>query len=49
MLAIIALVLLTVWGAGLVGAITVGGFVHVLLVAAVFLFAVCLIREAKSA
>ena len=44
MLWTIALVLLVLWGLGLVSSFTMGGFVHVLLVAAVVLVAVRLIQ-----
>ena len=44
MLWTVALVLLVLWGAGLVSAVTMGGFVHVLLVAAVVLVAVRVIQ-----
>ena len=44
MLWTIALVLLVLWGLGLVSSVTMGGFVHVLLVAAVVIVAVRLIQ-----
>jgi len=44
MLWTIALVLLVLWGLGLVSSVTMGGFVHVLLVAAVVLVLVRLIQ-----
>jgi len=44
MLWTIALVLLVLWGLGLVSSVTMGGFVHVLLVAAVVLVLIRLIQ-----
>jgi len=44
MLWTIALILLVLWGLGLVSSVTAGGFVHVLLVAAVVLVLVRLIQ-----
>lgn len=44
MLWTIALVLLILWGLGLVSSVTMGGFVHLLLVAAVVLVLVRLIQ-----
>jgi hypothetical protein len=44
MLWTIALVLLVLWGLGLVSSVTMGGFVHVLLVAAVVLVIVRVIQ-----
>jgi hypothetical protein len=44
MLWTIALVLLVLWGLGLVSSVTMGGFVHVLLVAAVVIVAIRLIQ-----
>ena len=44
MLWTIAIVLLVLWGLGLVSSFTMGGFVHILLVAAVVLVAVRLIQ-----
>jgi uncharacterized protein DUF5670 len=44
MLWTIALVLLVLWGLGLVSSVTMGGFVHVLLVAAVVLVVVRVIQ-----
>ena len=44
MLWTIAVVLLILWGLGLVSSFTMGGFVHLLLVAAVVLVAVRLIQ-----
>jgi Family of unknown function (DUF5670) len=44
MLWTIALVLLVLWALGLVSSVTMGGFVHVLLVAAVVLVLVRLIQ-----
>jgi len=44
MLWTIALVLLVLWGLGLVSSVTMGGFVHLLLVAAVVLVLVRLIQ-----
>ena len=44
MLWTIALVLLVLWGLGLVSSVTMGGFVHLLLVAAVVLVIVRLIQ-----
>ena len=44
MLWTIAIVLLVLWGLGLVSSFTMGGFVHVLLVAAVVLVLVRLIQ-----
>jgi Family of unknown function (DUF5670) len=44
MLWTIALVLLVLWALGLVSSVTMGGFVHVLLVAAVVIVAVRLIQ-----
>jgi hypothetical protein len=44
MLWTIAIVMLVLWGLGLVTAVTMGGFVHVLLVAAVIIVAVRLIQ-----
>jgi len=44
MLWTIALVLLVLWGLGLVSSFTMGGFVHLLLVAAVVLVLVRLIQ-----
>jgi hypothetical protein len=40
MLATIAIVLLVMWGLGLVSSYTMGGFVHILLVAAIVLILV---------
>ena len=44
MLWTIALVLLVLWGLGLVSSVTMGGFVHLLLVAAVVLILVRVIQ-----
>ena len=44
MLWTIALVLLVLWGLGLVSSVTMGGFIHVLLVAAVVLVLVRVIQ-----
>ena len=44
MLWTIALVLLILWGVGLVSSVTMGGFVHLLLVAAVVIVLVRLIQ-----
>jgi hypothetical protein len=44
MLWTIALVLLVLWGLGLVSSVTMGGFVHLLLVAAVILVIVRVIQ-----
>jgi len=44
MLWTIALVLLILWGAGLVSSVTMGGFIHLLLVAAVVLVLVRVIQ-----
>jgi hypothetical protein len=44
MLWTIALVLLILWGLGLVSSVTMGGFVHLLLVAAVVLVLIRLIQ-----
>jgi hypothetical protein len=44
MLWTIALILLVLWAAGLVSSVTMGGFVHVLLVAAVVLVIVRVIQ-----
>ena len=44
MLWTIALVLLVLWGLGLVSSVTMGGFVHLLLVAAVVLVLVRVIQ-----
>jgi hypothetical protein len=44
MLWTIALVLLVLWGAGLVSSVTMGGFVHILLVAAVIVVAIRIIQ-----
>jgi hypothetical protein len=44
MLWTIALVLLLLWAAGLVGSVTMGGFIHVLLVAAVVVVLVRVIQ-----
>ena len=44
MLWTIALVLLVLWGLGLVSSVTMGGFVHLLLVAAVVLVIVRVIQ-----
>jgi hypothetical protein len=44
MLWTIALVLLLMWGIGLVSSVTMGGLVHLLLVAAVIIVAVRLIQ-----
>jgi hypothetical protein len=44
MLWTIALILLVLWAIGLVSSFTMGGFVHLLLVAAIVLVAVRLIR-----
>ena len=44
MLWTIALVLLVLWGLGLVSSVTAGGFIHLLLVAAVIVVAVRLIQ-----
>ena len=44
MLWTIAVILLVLWGLGLVSSVTAGGFVHLLLVAAVVLVAVRLIQ-----
>jgi hypothetical protein len=44
MLWTIAIVLLLLWGLGLVSSVTMGGFVHLLLVAAVVLVLVRLIQ-----
>ena len=49
MLWTIALVLLVLWGLGLVSSFTMGGFVHVLLVAAVVLVLVRLIQGRRIA
>ena len=47
MLWTIAIVLLVLWGLGLVSSFTMGGFVHILLVAAVILVLVRLIQGRK--
>ena len=47
MLWTIAIVLLVLWGLGLVSSFTMGGFVHLLLVAAVVLVLVRLIQGRK--
>lgn len=44
MLVTIAIVLLVLWGLGLVSAYTVGGLIHILLVAAIVLFLVRVIQ-----
>ena len=44
MLWTIALVLLVLWGAGLVSSVTMGGFIHLLLVAAVVIVLVRVIQ-----
>jgi len=44
MLYTIAIVLLVLWALGLVGSYTKGGFIHLLLIAAVVLVLVCLIQ-----
>ena len=44
MLFTIAIVLLLLWGLGLVSAYTVGGFIHILLVAAIVLVLVRVIQ-----
>jgi hypothetical protein len=44
MLVTIAIVLLLLWGLGLVSAYTVGGFIHILLVAAIVLVLVRVIQ-----
>jgi hypothetical protein len=44
MLWTIALVLLVLWGLGLVSSFTIGGFIHILLVAAVVLVLVSVIQ-----
>ena len=44
MLWTIALVLLVLWGLGLVSSYTIGGFIHILLVAAVVLILVRVIQ-----
>jgi hypothetical protein len=44
MLWTIALLLLVLWGVGLVSSVTMGGFIHVLLVAAVVIVLVRLIQ-----
>jgi len=44
MLLTIALILLVLWGLGLVTSFTMGGFVHILLVAAVVVIVVRLIQ-----
>jgi hypothetical protein len=44
MLWTVALVLLVLWAAGLVSSVTMGGFIHVLLVAAVVLVLVRVIQ-----
>jgi hypothetical protein len=44
MLWTIALILLVLWGLGLVSSVTAGGFVHLLLVAAVVLVLIRLIQ-----
>ena len=44
MLETIALVFLVLWGLGLVGNVAMGGFIHLLLVAAVVLFLVRVIQ-----
>ena len=44
MLWTIALLLLVLWGAGLVSSVTMGGFVHLLLVAAVVVIVVRVIQ-----
>lgn len=44
MLMTIAIVLLILWGLGLVSSYTIGGFIHILLVIAVVLFLVRLIQ-----
>jgi hypothetical protein len=44
MLWTIALLLLILWGAGMIGSVTMGGFIHVLLVAAVVVVLVQIIQ-----
>ena len=44
MLWTIALVLLVLWGAGLVSSVSMGGFVHLLLVAAVIVIVVRIVQ-----
>ena len=48
MLWTIAIVLLALWALGLVSSVTVGGFVHVLLVAAVVIVLVRVIQGRKA-
>lgn len=44
MLTTIAIILLVLWAIGLVSSYTIGGFIHLLVVAAVILFLIRLIR-----
>lgn len=45
MLETIAIVLLVLWGLGLVSSYTIGGYIHVLLVVAVVLFLLRFLRR----
>lgn len=47
MLMIIAIVLLILWGLGLVTSTTMGGFIHILLVVAVIVFLIRVIQGKK--
>ena len=44
MLTTIAIILLILWLLGVVGVYTIGGFVHILLVAAIIMFLIRIIR-----
>jgi hypothetical protein len=44
MLYTIAIILLVLWGVGLVGSYTMGGFIHLLLIAAVILVLVRIVQ-----
>jgi len=44
MLTTIAIVLLVLWGVGLIGGYAIGGFIHVLLVIAVIMFLIRIIQ-----
>jgi len=48
MLMTIAIVLLVAWLLGMVGAYTIGAFVHVLLIAAVVLFVIALVSGRRT-
>ena len=48
MLWTIALLLLVLWAAGLIGSVTMGGFIHLLLVAAVIVVLVQVIQGRRT-